>query len=130
MLRTFSASVMRWKRRMRSCRKSSRRRVQAWNHQAHHRDDLSTTRCHLRQEQHPEELKFRLGNHRWIQQTFQNFHHGSLTHLQLMSTRVVETGFDGLEDFWTPVDQQPQTNNSIVLNLEQIALHGWREKSG
>ena len=60
-------SVMRWKRRMRSCRRSSRRRVQVWNHQGHHSDDLSTTRCHLRQEQPLEEFKFHLDNHRWIQ---------------------------------------------------------------
>ena len=47
--------------------KELKRRVQVWNHQGHLRDDLSTTRCHLRQEQHLEELKFHLDDHRWIQ---------------------------------------------------------------
>ena len=63
MLRTCNASVMSLKRRMRSCRRSSRRRVHVWIHQGHHCGDLSTTCCH--QEQPLEELKFRRDNHQW-----------------------------------------------------------------
>ena len=76
-----------------------------WNHQGHHRDDLSTTRCHLRQEQH---LQVPPG-----QPPLDPTNLPELPPWQFDPFAVDEhvdggTGFDGLEDFWTPADQQPR----------------------